>query len=64
MSKSTSKIEGSGRYGGSFETIEEAFEIGKNNRESYIREVAEKWKPLVDLRVYKAIYDYKINIID
>ena len=49
---------------GSYETPEEAFEVYKREKESYIKEVANKWKDHIDPRVYKALYEWTINIDD
>ncbi len=49
---------------GSFDTPEEAFQVYKTAKEEYIKEVAEEWKSLIDLKVYQAMYDYKVEIIE
>ena len=49
---------------GSFETPEEAFQAYKTAKESYIKEVAEKWKDSVDDEVYNALMNWEIRIDD
>ena len=49
---------------GYFLTIEEAFEAYKTEKEKYIKEVADKWKDLIDPKVYEAMYNWKIEITD
>lgn len=51
-------------YLGLFNTSEEAFKAYKIAKEEYIREVADKWKDKVDTKVYKAMYNYKVEIND
>lgn len=52
------------KYLGLFNTPEEAFQAYKIAKENYIKEVADKWKDLIDPRVYEAMYDYKVEITD
>lgn len=49
---------------GIFKTAEEAFQTYKKAKEEYIKEVADKWKGLIDSKVYQAMYDYKVEIKD
>ena len=49
---------------GYFDTPEEAFQAYKTAKESYIKEVADKWKDLIDPRVYEALYNYQVEITD
>ena len=49
---------------GSFNTPEEAFQAYKQAKEAYIKEVAEKWKDKIDIRVYEALMKYEVNIDD
>ena len=58
-----------GRFGkrdylGQFDTPEEAFYAYKEAKESYIKEVANKWKDQIDLRVYEALMNYQVEITD
>lgn len=49
---------------GSFNTPEEAFLAYKQAKESYIKEVAEKWKGKIDNRLYQALIGYEVSIDD
>ena len=49
---------------GTYNTPEEAFQIYKKAKEQYIKEVADKWKDLIDPKVYKALYNYQVEITD
>ena len=49
---------------GYYKTPEEAFLVYKQAKESYIKEVANKWKGQVDVRVYEALMDWKVAITD
>ena len=49
---------------GSFNTPEEAFNAYKEAKESWIKEVADKWKDQLEPRVYKAMYEYQVEITD
>ena len=49
---------------GSYPTPEEAFYAYKEAKEAYIKEVADKYKDVIDPRVYKALYEWVINIDD
>lgn len=49
---------------GWFSTPEEAFEVYKETKESYVKEVAEKWKDQIDPRVYQALLAWTVNIDD
>lgn len=46
------------------DTPEEAFQAYKEVKELCIKEVAEKWKDKIDLRVYQAMMNYEVNITD
>lgn len=45
-------------------SIEEGFDMYKTVKEEWIKEVADKWKNLILSQVYKAMYNYKVEIID
>lgn len=47
---------------GRFKTEEEAFQAYKKAKESYIKEVAEKWKDKIDIRVYEILIKHKVEI--
>ena len=49
---------------GSFSTPEEAFQIYKEAKEDYIKEVANKWKDQIEPRVYEALMNYQVEITD
>ena len=49
---------------GSYPTPEEAYYAYKEAKEAYIKEVADKYKDVIDSRVYKALYEWTINIDD
>lgn len=49
---------------GHFNTPEEAFYAYKQAKEVYIKEVANKWKDQIDLKVYEALVSYQVEITD
>jgi hypothetical protein len=49
---------------GTFDTPQEAFQAYKTAKEAYIKEVADKWKPLIADNVYQALINYKVEITD
>ena len=51
-------------YLGVFDTPEEAFQAYKTAKESYIKEVANKWKDKIDNEVYQALLNYEVEIDD
>lgn len=51
---------GKNKYLGYFNTPEDAFIAYKKARRIYIREVAEKWKGLVDDKVYEALMSWEL----
>ena len=55
---------GIGRRLGSFDSVTEAFNAYKQAKESYIKEVADRWKDRIDPRAYEALYNYTVNIDD
>ena len=46
------------------DTPEEAFQAYKQAKESYIKEVAEKWKENIDPKVYEALINYQVDMTD
>ena len=52
------------RHLGVFTTAEAAFNVYKETKESYIKEVANLWKDRVDEKVYRAILNYEVCIDD
>ena len=51
-------------YLGSYRTVEEAFQVYKEAKEAYVKEVAEKWKGKIDPRVYNTLMKYEVEIND
>lgn len=49
---------------GYYKTPEEAFYAYKKAKESYIKEVADKWRDQLDPKVYEALYNYEVEITD
>jgi len=49
---------------GSFDTIEEAFQAYKTAKEEYIKEIANKWRGLIDERVYWTLMNHQVQITD
>jgi len=57
-------INGKKKHLGLFNTPEEAFRVYKLAKEAQIKAVAEKWKHLLDERVYLALMAYDVGIDD
>lgn len=51
-------------YLGLFDDQEEAFYAHKKAKESYVKELANKWKDQIDIRVYEALMKYQVEITD
>ena len=49
---------------GSFKTEIEAFNAYKKAKESFIKELANKWKDKIDERAYNALMNYQVEITD
>lgn len=49
---------------GHYNTQEEAFSIYKAEKEKYIKEMADKYKEVIPLTLYQAMYNYKVEIDD
>ena len=49
---------------GTYDTPEEAFAVYKPIKEAHIKSLADKYKDVIDPRVYKALYEWTINIDD
>jgi len=57
-------INGKRKHLGLFTTPEEAFQVYKTAKEAQIKAVAEKWKHLLDERVYLALLAYEVSSDD
>ena len=55
---------GKREYLGSFKTEIEAFNTYKIAKESYLKELANKWKGEIDGRAYEALMSYEVEITD
>ena len=49
---------------GQYDTVEEAFEVYKQFKENYIKEVAEEYKNKIPVKLYEALIDYEVEITD
>ena len=49
---------------GVYDTTDEAFGVYKKAKESYIKEVADKYKELIPNKLYEALYNYEVEITD
>ena len=49
---------------GTFRTEIDAFNAYKQRKEEFIKEVADKYKQVLKPIVYKALYNYKVEITD
>ena len=47
-----------------FKTSIEAFLCYKTEKEKYIKEVADEFKPYIPQKLYEAMYNYKVEITD
>ena len=54
------RINGKMKTKGRYVTVEEAFKVYKTAKETYIKEVADKWKEQISDKVYQAMYNYKL----
>lgn len=61
---SSLSIEGNPVYLGSFKDPTDAFNAYKKAKETYIKQVANKWKGKIDNRVYEALMNYQVKITD
>lgn len=58
------RIKGKRHTIGYYNTPEEAFYAYKQAKEAYIKEVANKWKDQIDIKVYEALMNYEVEITD
>lgn len=56
--------EGERIFLGSYNTPKDAFNAYKRAKELHIKAVADKWKPLISDKLYKAMYSYQVEITD
>ena len=49
---------------GWFSTVEDAFSAYKKAKETYLRDLATKWKDKIDHRAYEALMNYQVEITD
>ena len=59
-----SKNKGKQEYLGYFKTEIEAFKAYKKAKETFIKELANKWKGKIDDRAYNALINYTVDITD
>ena len=59
-----SKNKGKSGHLGYFKTEIEAFNAYKTAKESFVKELANKWKSQIDIRAYEALMNYEVNITD
>ena len=52
------------KYLGCFNTPNEAFEVYKQAKEEYIKEVADEYKDKIPAKLYEAMYAYEVSIDD
>ncbi|USL89342.1 HNH homing endonuclease 2 [Bacillus phage vB_BceH_LY2] len=57
-------IRGKKTYLGTFDTTEEAFQVYKQAKEKYIREIAEEYKNKIPDKLYQALLNYEVEITD
>ena len=57
-------VNGKTKHLGCFDTKEEAFEVYKNFKEQYIKEVADQYKDKIPSKLYNAMMSYEIDIND
>lgn len=52
------------KYIGMFETLLEAFDAYKVEKEKHIKNIADEYKDYLNPKVYEALYKYKVEITD
>lgn len=58
------RLHGTRKFLGCFKTPEEAFMAYKKEKESHIKEIAERYKHEIDPRLYFALLNYEVEITD
>lgn len=61
--KSRCAIRGKIIHIGIYDTVSEAFLAYKIVKESYIKQIADEYKDVIDSKVYKAMYDYEVSML-
>jgi hypothetical protein len=56
--------DGKAIYLGAYDTTEEAFEVYKSYKEHLIKEIADRYKNKIPEKLYKAMYNYVVEITD
>lgn len=62
--ESYTNMNGKREYLGVYDTIEDAFNVVKQSKEKYIKEVADMYENKIPKNLYDAMYSYKIEITD
>lgn len=62
--RSEISINGKRKFLGYYDDPTDAFNVFRNAKEKYIKDMAEKYKDRIDPRVYNALLEYKIEITD
>ena len=52
------------KYLGYYDTSQQAFEVYKQFKEDYIKEVADYYKDKIPKKLYDAMYKYEVDIDD
>lgn len=52
------------KYLGSFDNPQEAFQVYKEFKEKYVKEVADKYKEYIPKNLYESMYNYEVEIDD
>lgn len=62
--QATCNVNAKSQYLGVYQSAEEAFYVYKTVKEKYAKDLAEKWKGVVDYRAYEALLKYEVLITD
>lgn len=60
----TCSLDGKSHHLGVYSTVEEAFSVYKETKEVYVKELAIKWKDVIDERAYVALISFTVDIND
>lgn len=58
------RINNKTKHLGYFSTVDEAFAAYKSSKEAHLKVIADKYKEVIDERVYLALYSYEVEITD